>query len=389
MPSFATPLGARALRTHRLLMRIVHGTSVFAWLLIFQSFFVYAGFEHALFATVVLFVCLQILAFFLTPLSAPALRFGVRRALAFGTLFASFSSASFALLFAPVGVFDAFALLVAFVIFSAIHRALYWVPYESVTPHTAYSSLPEFILISIPFCLGLLLSVPGFGMFVFIGASVCALCALIPLVSVPERVEAFEWNTTETLFALFSRRNRDLLIRGMLDGIQGAGLLLLWPIVIFVIIRGDWFLFGFILSLTLLMTLLLRSWVQKTLKRIHADRSDVVLGLIALGAWGARLVSPAPIAILASDVFAHTTISPKRFSIDIHGSMQSADAGHFIDEYTALKEMALHLGRIIACVLCIALISLSAQFALAGTLFLAGCAAAVSVVLARRAARAI
>ncbi len=389
MQTFAALSGARALRTHRILMRIALGTSIFGWVLMFQIFLSRFGFEHALFSILILYTFSQVLAFFLTPLSAPALRFGVRRALAFGTLAASFMMVALALMFAPENAVSFFTLLSAFVVFSALHRALYWVPYESLASEIPRTSLPEIMLMCVPLIAGVLFAVPGLGVFVYSGASIAALLALIPLTQVPERVEAFEWSIGETLRALFARRNHMLLMRGVLDGVQGVGLLLLWPITIFTIIRGDWFLFGLILSLSLLITFFLRSRVQSILKRMRADRSDTLLACIALSAWGARLVSPAPLAIISVDVFAGTTISPKRFSIDSYSGEQYADGGHFIDEYTALKEMALHLGRILACLICIALVPFSAPVAIAAGFLCAGCASAASVILARRAARAL
>lgn len=390
MESLATPLGARALRTHRTLMRLSLGTTVFAWLLIFQVFSSAFGFEHALVSVLVLYVFSQALAFLLTPLSAPALRFGVRRALAFGTLCAAFMSTAIALMFAPESPVSFFALLSVFVVFMALQRSLYWVPYQSVAPQIPRTRLPEILLLLAPLLAGFLIGVPGLGVFVFIAAALCALFALIPLIRIPERVEAFEWSVGETIRALFAKRHRNILVSGILDGIQGATLLLLWPITIFTIIRGDWFLFGFLFSLSLLITLIARSSVQKMLKRLGAERSDTILALVALGAWGARLVAPAPLAIVSADVFAGTTISPRRFSVDLHASEQAADGGHFIDEFTALKEMALHLGRIITCLMCITfLFSLSGSFALASIIVLAGIASAVSVIRARRAARAL
>jgi hypothetical protein len=361
---------------------------VFAWLIIFYSLLSTFSFEHALSAVLVLYIFSQTLAFLLTPLSAPALRFGMRRALAFGTLFAAFMCTSLALLFASGSPFSFFALVGAFVVFSALHRALYWVPYESVDPTLSRIPLPELALVFLPFTVGLLISAE-LGAIVFAAGALCALLALIPLLGVPERVESFEWNISETISAFFARKNRTLVMLGVLDGIQGAALLLLWPISVFIIVRGNWLLLGTLLSGTLLITHLLRSRVQKALKRIRADRSDTLLALLAFSAWGARVAAPVPFAILSADVFASTTISPKRFSVEPHAGEQYADGGHFIDEYTALKEMALHLGRIAACALCIALLSFSVSLALGGTLFLAGCAAATSLVLARRAARAL
>lgn len=129
--------------------------------------------------------------------------------------------------------------------------------------------------------------------------------------------------------------------------------------------------------------------MQRVLKRLRAERSEALLALLILGAWIARLAAPGPAAILGANVFAHTTISPKRFGIDESAGEQAADGGHFIDEYTALKEMALHIGRILACLLCILCVPLSGIVALTLVLVLAALASALSIAMARRAARSL
>lgn len=389
MDPLATPAGASALRTHRALMRGAQGTSIFAWLLIFQVFLLSYGFEHALFSVLILYASAQVLAFFLTPLTAPALRFGVRRALAFGTLCMILVAVVIALMFIPGNPLTFFTLLSLFIIFSGLQRALYWVPYQSVTPTLERVPVPELALMAVPLVSGALLAMPRAGFLVFIGAAMCALGALVSLIRVPERVEAFEWSVTETVQALFARKHRAILASGILDGIQGTALLLVWPLVIFVIVRADWFLFGLLFSLSLLLTYALRGHMQRVLKRLRAERSEALLALLVLASWLARLAAPAPAAILGANVFAHTTISPKRFGIDEGAGEQVADGGHFIDEYTALKEMALHIGRILACLACILILPLSGLVALTLVLVLAALASAFSITMARRAARTL
>lgn len=389
MESLAIPAGARALHTHRVLMRASLGVIIFAWLFIFQLFFVAFGFEHALFSVALLYGFVQVLVFFLTPLSAPALRFGVRRALAFGTLLGAFMLTTAALMFIPKNPVSFFALLSIFVLFMALQRALYWVPYHSISPETSRLSVPEYILWGVPLCAGVLLTIPGFGPYLFIAASVLALAALLPLIAIPERVEAFDWSVFETFRMLFIRKNRAALLSGVLDGVQGVALLLFWPLSVFLIVSGDWLLIGFVFSVSLFFTHFLRSRIQRWLKIWHAERSDTMLAILTLSAWGARLTAPAPLAIVAADIFSGTTISPKRFHIDIHAGEQAADGGHFLDEYTALKEMSLCLGRALACLIFMVLVSFSGTFALAASLALAGFSSVVSLILARRAARTL
>src|SRR5688572_22682862 len=119
-----------SLASHRFLMRLAFAAgNVFAWVFAFRGFFLASGsLEAALFAVAVLYALMQGIVLMMTPLSGAALRHGMRRALAYGTLIAAFAFACFSLVFAPqVGAQFAFTMIATFVVFMGLHRALYWI----------------------------------------------------------------------------------------------------------------------------------------------------------------------------------------------------------------------------------------------------------------------
>jgi hypothetical protein len=97
-------------------------------------------------------------------------------------------------------------------------------------------------------------------------------------------------------------------------GVENTALLLLWPISLLLIAGGSHALFGILLTITMLVVLVLK------IPR-------------------------------ASSYITHT---------------HAMDGGHYIDEYTALREMAESVGRVLLC--CVVIISIQ-YLSLVGSLF--------------------
>jgi hypothetical protein len=388
-----------SLASHRFFMRVAMGAgNVFAWIFIFRGFYLVSGStEASLFAVAIMYAMMQGIVLVLTPLSGFALRSGMRRALAYGTLLASFAFACFSVVFAPqLGSAElAFGLIVTFVVLMGIHRALYWVPYRTevadIGTYVHASKGEEIILAFVPLAAALIIETAWLGPQALLAlAALAALTALVPLIRIPESYEGFEWDFLESFKALFSRQHRTLLTISIADGIQGAALLLIWPLVAFIIIGQSFLGLGLILTLTFVLAPLLRSGVRKLLKRFRAERSTPIMASLVFSSWIFRLAAASPLQILVVDVYAHGGTSPKRFSIDAGTHEQVADGAHYVDEYTALKEMGLALGRIIAClVLAVVVIYTQSAAAFGAVIVLAAFASVVSIVVSQRSARLI
>ncbi|OGG59979.1 hypothetical protein A2765_00750 [Candidatus Kaiserbacteria bacterium RIFCSPHIGHO2_01_FULL_56_24] len=390
--------GVRALRAHRLLMRLAFGAGhIFAWVIVFRGFYLSNGnLEATLIGVAILYSLAQGIAFILTPLSGIALRHGIRRALVYGTLTAAFAFVCMSLLFTQAISDDfAFGMIVSFVILMGLHRALYWIPYATAAAemHAGRSQLfwlRETLIALMPLLAGVLITIPRGPQILLSLISGSIILAMFPLTMIPESYERFEWGYRETFSQLFSPFNRGPLWLSLFDGIQGVTLLLIWPLAAFIIIGQSFSALGVILSATLCIAFVGRPIVRRILRTLRADRSTTVVAVIAFSSWVLRLSAGSPLQVAVADVYYHSGISPRRFSVDASASDQSADGGHFVDEYTALKEMGMALGRILACAF-LALIALivNAQSAFALTIILAAFSAAGSVVLSRRLSRQV
>ncbi len=373
---------ARALRFHRFLLRLaLAGINVYAWIFAFQYFFLTSPtIEQAFARTVLLYGLSQTVTCLATPYAARALRHGSRRSIVFALVCAS---ASFVLLGATFEGFFPLSVplgIIAFSIGLGAYRSLYWIPYEvearGVLQTTRRASLFREIVVALaPLGVGLLIASSGEApLWSLFGAGALVLLSALPLIWVSEVHERFSWKYRETFAHLMDRAHRVHVSRSILEGMIGAAMLLLWPIAIFLIVGWSYGMLGLVLSLTFLFAMFGRGVVRSVLRRVQVHESRLVGGFLAASPWLLRLLVASPISIVLVDSYFYTTAS-LRHGLDHAAFEQSSDGGSYIDEHTALKEMALSIGRIVTCALAVGLALLfSLPFACIGAFTLAALA---------------
>src|SRR3989344_3964370 len=345
-----------ALSLHRFLMRFaLAGANIFAWIFAFQYFFlVEPDIAHALARTALLYALSQAITCLVTPYGARALRGGARRMLLYAAVSAA---AAFAVLGAAfVGVWGgAYApeALIVFAVALGIYRALYWIPFELEARATRASRLPlagEFVIALAPLASGLFIAFAAVApvWLLDIGAALIVLSAL-PIYFMAEVHEGFSWEYRETFAQLWEPENRTIVTQSFFEGLSGATLLFFWPIAVFLITGWSYGMLGIILSFTFVVAILARTFVRKLLRRARLQQSGFYDAVFAVTPWLFRLSVATPIGVILADSYFYTT-TPPRMGIDTVAFEQSADGGSYVDEYTALKEMSLALGRIVICV---------------------------------------
>ena len=376
-----------ALRTHRLLLRIALAAgNIFAWIFVFEHFYIIdnGNVAVALARVALLYALSQTVTALLTPYTARGLRHGMRREIIYGVLFAAaafiFLGAIFDGLF---GMYYALA-MVAFALLLGAYRALYWVPYE--VERNEMQARPaglsrEILIALMPAFAGYLLSFDGVHeAWLLFGVGGVMIFSIIPFIRIPDVYEGFIWGYRETFGQLFARAHRRLFWGAVIDGIQGAALLLIWPLVIFLIVGWAYPLFGLLLSFTFLLLIVARDSIQHLLRRMRVFDSLPVRVAIVSSAWIGRILVVNPVSVVVVDAYMHT--SDPKISTDNVAFEQVSDGGHFIDHYTALREIGLSIGRIALCFVVAALAGIVPLVFVFGTTFvIAGVCAGLSVLL--------
>lgn len=384
--STRTKHSSEALVMHRFFLRAaLSGVSVFAWIFLFQYFYLVEGDLSRAFAqSAFLYALAGSVTCLVTPLSARRLRKGVRRALLFATLLVA---AAFVFLGATFGGFwssNTVLAVVCFAVLMGTYCALYWVPYEveaSKEKKSHSSVFGEIFLALAPALGGLFIAWNFFAAIsiLYIGAFL-ALVSVLPLFFLRDIHEHFSWGYRQTFHELLAAKHRPLLTRGFLEGVSGAALIFFWPLAIFLITDWSYSLLGIVLSLTFLAAIFLRAPVRALLRAFTPRHSRLLAVTLAATPWFFRLVIGSPLGVVLVDSYFYTT-TPRRFGIDPLAFEQISDGGSFLDEYTALKEMALSIGRLSICVLGAGVVLLSSIPVAFLVIFIAAAASSVALAL--------
>lgn len=342
----------RAYLYHRFFLRtsLLVG-NVFAWLLVLEITFLWSrDLALAIGATSLLYAVSHALTFFLLPVGARALSWGTRRAMLWGVAahIVSLFAIALALPLSRESGEPQWLPLVGFVVLSALYRALYVTPYNLNTElnFSAGKSLAGEVLLSlIPlFAGGIVLSHSAGSFVLLVLASLCACVSALLLLIVPTWHEMFTWRYGETFCHLFSLRQGHSFACAIFSGIQGAGLLFAWPMAIFLMLGGSYYLLGAVMSVTLFCIFFIRllGRVTGTLRK-----PSVPMSLVVGSSWALRFFAFTPVLYVAADILQHTGAGPRSVHIDATAYEQDADAGSYIDEVSVLKEMGLSLGRVL------------------------------------------
>jgi hypothetical protein len=370
-------------------MRLALGmVNVFVWIFLFEFFvFLSVSPQRALVAVAIVYVLSQAVAVFLTPMSAAHLRRGIRRSMVSGTLLLA---ASYVVLGASLsGVLGGQPMLWAILLFASLfgaYRALYWMPYriQEALQGKPVALVYELLVALMPAVAGAaMVSVESGAARVLFGAAAFLVASLIPIFTLPDIHEEYSWHYLQTFRELFAPRHRAILWQGFFDGIQGAALFLVWPLAVFLIVGASYLWLGMVMTATLLVLLLLQRPYQSLLRRWRLQDSTAVHVTLAMSGWIFRLAAGSPLGIVFADSYSYLG-TPRGRTIETLPFEQAADAAAFIDEYSALKEIALALGRIVLSIIFGLLIVTSAlPTALACTLALAALSSGAVVLLAR------
>ncbi len=337
-----------ALYSSRTLMRISLGV-----LGVFLPIFFFKEFNQDIQVVIAIYLTIFGLHLLLTPWSARLLSvLGTRRMISLGILFVIGSLV--ALYYFPHN--PAYA-TVLYAISVAIYRALYWVPYHVDFSNAldktmrgrqlaTLDNIASIVLIGVPTLGGIIITTSGFSA-IFVFSIIIMLLALIPLRFMHHSYERFSWGYIETFRHLFARGNRTIVLAHAANGAQGMAIMIFWPIYVFMLLDEQFTVLGIITSLTTVGVMILRYFVGR-LFDTWSPRRTLVFGVImATTGWVSKVFVQTPFQIFAADSYHNFGRTVNTLSFDATTYEQSADNGRYVDEYTALKEMALSVGRIV------------------------------------------
>lgn len=335
----------------------------------FQAVIIYYGIGYFLYG-----ITLTIGAKFLN-------KFGFRKALQTSVVL----GALFYLIFYFIDKNNLYYLIPLSVFVLLLYRLFYWLPYhvdfakftDRRTRGRQVSILNATRLalgIFIPLIAGFIIVRFGFDA-LFLIAIILFLVSGIPYLTIPRTREKFSWSFLRTWKEFFSRERRRMVLAYGAVGAEGVVGLIVWPIFIYQLLRGNYLQVGaistLIIGFTVIFQLVLGRYIDLEVSK------EKVLGLgsvfYSLG-WIIKIFIVTAFHIFVVGVYHNIAYILWRTSFDVLGYEIAADQGHYVDEFTVLRDMAMSLGRSLMIIL---IILFSLYFAIQWVFILAALSAII------------
>lgn len=247
-----------------------------------------------------------------------------------------------------------------------IWRMLYWVPFHTdfvkfTKPghrgeqYSILRILADVLGVLVPIAAGLILNYYNYSI-LFIIAMVIVLASIIPLFGLQKNDEIFSWTYWQTYKELFKKKNNKMLLAYTADGAETIIGAVIWPIFIFTILEREYLAVGavsaLIIGITVILDLIVGKFSDKFDKRKIIKYSSV---FYAIG-WIVKIFVVTAFHIFIVSAYHNLTAIFRRIPFDTLMYEKAADWGHYVDEYTVLRELALNIGRVLMMLVIIVLI---------------------------------
>ena len=277
-------------------------------------------------------------------------KIGLRRSLRTSVFLVSLFYASLFLVDSHLTIFIILSLIII-----TLYRVTFWYPY-----HIDFAKFTDkrdrgkdvsliwasysFLSIIMPIISGWLIMKYGFDIVILIVIAIY-LSSYIPFLTLPRTKERFAWNYRETLRQFIAKKNRRIILSNMANGAENAVTLVIWPIFIWQLLQGNYFNVGAVSSLIVLAAVVLQLIAGK-----YADifnKRKIMhwgSGFYALG-WIFKIYVLSSFQIFLAGAYHSFARIFKDTPFDALNYEVMADQGHYIDEYTVIKEMAVNFGK--------------------------------------------
>lgn len=289
-------------------------------------------------------------------------KFGFRKALVLASLAAAIINIAY--YFTTKG--NMMILLPLTIFFLVIYRILFWIPY-----HVDFAiftgggkrggqvglMLSTITLLGVvgPMIAGYVIATWSIQILFFVAIIIYAL-GMIPFAIVPRTNERFSWSYVRAWRELFAKRNRGVFWASIAMGAEEMISTVVWPIFIFLLLKGDYFKVGALSSFIVGITVLLQYMFGQYLDRIGKKDRALKAGSIfyAIG-WIVKIFVVTAFHVFIVGLYHKITRVITDTSYDTIFYEIAADQGHYVDEFTVLGEMAIQIGKVSGVVLIAAL----------------------------------
>ncbi len=276
---------------------------------------------------------------------------GMRRSLIIGT--------------AMGGVFYAFVaaltpanwptIIIAVTVALTALRLFYWVPY--FTDFATFSSksnrgrevslresLMSFVSIFTPLLAGFIVVQTSFHTLFFIGVAIYFL-AIVPLVHIPPVSEKFTWTYAQTWRNILAQKNRAFVLAYMANGVESGIQAVIWPLVIFGLLNGQYFEIGALSTVIIAVTMLVQLITGRLTDTLNRTKMLHVGSVLYAIGWIIKIFVATAFHIFVIDVYHRITRIFMSTPFEAMTYDITSGSGHYVDEYSVVREVAEQIGR--------------------------------------------
>ena len=287
---------------------------------------------------------------------------------AFGAIIASKISFRHALIFSVVCgtsyyvclyFFDRGILLFSIlaIILLSLDRMFYWVPYHSAFAKftnrrnrgrtiALFTSVASLIAVVLPVISGYIITQHGFNV-LFLIVILFYVCSIIPFFVTPRINEYYTFGYWQTWKVLFHPRERRMLVTYMADGAENVIGVVIWPIFMWQILIGNYQAVGLVSSLIILVTVLLRLMMGNYADKLNKKKLLRYGSILYSAGWLLKIFVQTGFHIFIASAYHNFAAIAMRTPYDTLMYEKAADSGHYVDEYSVLREMSLNIGRVL------------------------------------------
>lgn len=265
----------------------------------------------------------------------------------------------FALYFFSLYFFASQPLVFFFVtiVLITLYRMFYWVPYHTELAEftdrlsrgrelALLRTMSLILMVVTPLLGGFLASRFGFPA-LFVTAAIIALIAMVPLVFIAPVRAQFTYTYGETFRRLFRWGHRRMVLSHLALGALAVVETVFWPVFIFVILTRDVFEVGAVSSLIVLALVAINLIVGAVTDRYSKQRLLRFGTLFLAAGWLLRSVVQNASQIFLTSTFYNFGNSLFITPFQALYYERAADQGHYVDEYTVIREVALNIGKVL------------------------------------------
>lgn len=279
-------------------------------------------------------------------------RFGFRRSLRISI----FLGAAYYAVFYFIKEDNLIYLIPLAIIIHLFYRLSYWLPYhvnfakftsrKNRSRQVAAINATRAIMgIVLPLLAGLIIIKFGFDI-LFVMAIILHLVSGISYITIPRTYETFSWTYLKTWQKFFSKEYRKTAAAFIAMGAEETTAMVIWPIFIYQLLQGDYLKVGaistFIIAATVILNLTLGRALDKKLKKKKVLKFG---SIFYASGWVIKIFIATALQIFVVGVYHNLMRVFTRMPFETLAYETAADQGHYVDEFTVLREIAINIGK--------------------------------------------